>query len=432
MNCLYIMNGNLRLENNPALEYAASNGIKVLPVIIMDARIDLSGDASRWWTEEILKSISRRTGVSDILFFMDFGEYMHRINSMIREKKIDEILIHNIPRKRYSFLVNEMIEAFGSRVAVKKFDSNNLLKLEEMVNIEVNFNNFNSFFQKMKNRDMGKINDASDIPEFINPEINQLRKNSPWKEKLKKIWNVSINRDDILNKSLKDGRKNNSRISPFISHGQIDVKYIWKESQGNEFEEEIKRNLAWREFFYLSYLKKENMDRIEVNEKFRNFPWSTRSEDFLTWKSGNTGFPLIDGAMRQLWAEGWINNRLRMLVSDFLVKCLLIRWDFGANWFMDTLVDADESVNFSSWQYISGTGGFSWPFFRIFNPVKNENDLDPEGNYIRKWVPELNDDVWKETEKIQNMRKNNLSKYSDMRKRTLKIYEDFINNNLQA
>ena len=122
---------------------------------------------------------------------------------------------------------------------------------------------------------------------------------------------------------------------------------------------------------------------------FNRFPWKQDAKGLKAWQKGNTGYPIVDAGMRELWTTGWMHNRVRMIAGSFLVKDLLIDWREGASWFWDTLVDADLASNTMGWQWVSGCGADAAPYFRIFNPILQGMKFDTEGEYVRKWVPEL-------------------------------------------
>jgi deoxyribodipyrimidine photo-lyase len=124
-------------------------------------------------------------------------------------------------------------------------------------------------------------------------------------------------------------------------------------------------------------------------ENFNQFPWNHDETSLKRWQQGMTGYPLVDAGMRELWTTGYMHNRVRMIVASFLTKDLLIDWRLGADWFLDTLVDADLANNSASWQWVAGCGVDAAPYFRIFNPILQSQKFDPKGMYIRQWVPEL-------------------------------------------
>jgi deoxyribodipyrimidine photo-lyase len=424
MNSLYILNGNARLQSNDALSYAYKTGRKVIPIFLDDTKIYPEGSASRWWYREIFRHI-RNDGIDGRYHMVrSSGEYLLILKQIIIQNNVEEILIHGIPRTNFLNAIESIRENLNKFVNVKVFQSNNLLSVEQMLNMSVNFFNFSSFYKKIDEMVFkNPYPESCNTPEFISMSGENKQFTPRWGNKLRNVWKPHMDsRDLIHNMELNDDKIEGNRISPYVSHGQIDVRDLWEYAKNlGKDGEKIKRNVAWREFFYLSYLKRLNMDRVESNVKFRSFPWSDNGEGFLSWRSGATGFSIVDAAMKQLWAEGWISNELRTVTADFLTKCLMVKWDYGARWFMDTLVDADESVNYPSWQYISGVGGFSWPFFRIFNPIKKRYELDPERKYTARWLGKSDERSLEIEEKEQG------KLYRMMRKRALETYKCFSN-----
>ena len=126
-----------------------------------------------------------------------------------------------------------------------------------------------------------------------------------------------------------------------------------------------------------------------LNKNFDAFPWENNQIFIKSWKAGETGYPIVDAGMKELWETGYMHNRVRMIVGSFLVKNLLTHWSFGKDWFNDCLVDADLANNTASWQWVAGTGADAAPYFRIFNPVKQGRDFDKDGEYTRKYLPQL-------------------------------------------
>lgn len=190
-----------------------------------------------------------------------------------------------------------------------------------------------------------------------------------------------------------------SRLSPWLHFGQISPREVWttvsSECQraygprGFSVAAPFLRQLIWREFAWHLLYHYPHTAEEPLKPEFGRFPWRNDPAGLKRWQRGETGYPIVDAGMRQLWTTGWMHNRVRMIVGSFLVKDLLISWREGADWFWDTLVDADLANNTLGWQWIGGCGADAAPYFRIFNPVLQSEKFDPEGAYIRRWCPEL-------------------------------------------
>jgi deoxyribodipyrimidine photo-lyase len=190
-----------------------------------------------------------------------------------------------------------------------------------------------------------------------------------------------------------------SQLSPYLRFGMLSPRQAIKSArlamemapdEKARFGAETWLNeLIWREFYSAILYHFPHVQAGSFRASFRSIPWENSEEAFLAWCKGQTGYPLIDAAMRQLAQTGWIHNRGRMIVASFLVKDLLIDWHWGERWFMQHLVDGDPASNNGGWQWTAGTGTDAAPYFRIFNPILQSKKFDPHGKYIRNWVPEL-------------------------------------------
>jgi deoxyribodipyrimidine photo-lyase len=185
-----------------------------------------------------------------------------------------------------------------------------------------------------------------------------------------------------------------SRLAPALHFGQVGPREAWKKfaSAGNHtpaFDTGIMRQLVWREFAHhlLYHFNETPMKPLRAD--FELFPWDANEQFLGAWQRGETGYPIVDAGMRQLWQTGWMHNRVRMIVGSLLVKHLLQHWIEGARWFWDTLVDADLANNTMGWQWIGGCGADAAPYFRIFNPITQGERFDPQGVYVKRYLPEL-------------------------------------------
>jgi deoxyribodipyrimidine photo-lyase len=190
-----------------------------------------------------------------------------------------------------------------------------------------------------------------------------------------------------------------SALSPYLRFGMLGLRQAVSAAQQAIAEAKNEREkrgagtwfneLIWREFYIQILYHFPYVRKTAFNPAFTNIPWRNNEAEFETWKEGGTGVPIVDAGMRQLKEIGWMHNRARMIVASYLVKDLLIDWRWGEAWFMDNLLDGDLAANNGGWQWTAGTGTNAAPYFRIFNPVLQSRRFDPNGDYIRKWIPEL-------------------------------------------
>ena len=194
-------------------------------------------------------------------------------------------------------------------------------------------------------------------------------------------------------------RPGSSRLSPHLHHGEISPRQVWHAVHAHSSRSRTPgllagadaylRQIGWREFAHHLLVHFPHTAEHPLRAEFAAFPWARNSTGLRAWQRGRTGYPIVDAGMRELWSTGWMHNRVRMVAASFLVKDLLLPWLEGARWFWDTLVDADLANNTLGWQWTAGCGADAAPYFRIFNPVAQGERFDPDGTYLRRWVPEL-------------------------------------------
>jgi Deoxyribodipyrimidine photolyase len=427
MRTLLILSHDLSTRLNVSLSEAALHDETVIPVYIMDTKIEEQGGASLLWARKCLEKMAEDLSIEAIPLYFTNGDFIRVIDNLCKDNGCDCIRMQNIMTFKHQVML-KTVRDFCSQTQ-RKFvvsESNQLLSSEQLESIDVNFQHFSSFLEKMQAKTFNH-NNATDIPEIEQvSEIPEVYRYQKWETDLFKHWEICETTSEKLFVDRITGPKENYEkikergLSPYIRHGQESVRELWETSMeyNTERAKSFRTELIWREFYTISYLRRPQSNRLPFNETFERFPWSPRWDKLLDWKLGKTGFSIVDAAMTQLWKTGWIQNNLRMIVADFLVKLSLINWSFGSQWFIDTLVDADEASNYSSWQWISGTGGFNWPFFRIFNPIKQGMELDPDMSYRKKWLKnntlydsdEINDE--KMAMEYKNLRARALTRYN--------------------
>lgn len=183
-----------------------------------------------------------------------------------------------------------------------------------------------------------------------------------------------------------------SGLSPHLHWGEISPRQLWHAVPADILgpgTDTFLKEVGWREFSYHLLYHRPELPERNLRPEFDAFPWQENAPALAAWQRGRTGYPIIDAGMAELWATGWMHNRVRMIAASFLIKDLLIDWRAGEAWFWDTLVDADLASNTASWQWVAGSGADAAPFFRIFNPILQGEKFDPEGRYVRHWLPAL-------------------------------------------
>jgi len=245
----------------------------------------------------------------------------------------------------------------------------------------------------------------------------------------KKIHSYSENR----NRMDLDGT---SSLSPYLRFGMIGLRQaveaarnsslVIRKSNGSET---WLNELIWREFYIQILYHFPHVSKTAFNPSLANIPWRNDESEFQAWKEGRTGVPVVDAAMRQLKEISWMHNRARMIVASYLVKDLLIDWRWGEAWFMENLLDGDSAVNNGGWQWTAGTGTDAAPYFRVFNPVLQSAKFDPNGDYIRTWIPELRGvetkhihAPWEASLKIKGYPERPIADHRSAKQRTLAAY----------
>lgn len=205
---------------------------------------------------------------------------------------------------------------------------------------------------------------------------------------------VSAYKDDRNRPDIETGT---SGLSPHLAFGEISPAQIWRATKDRMHAVTVDdkgahtflSEIAWRDFSYVLLFHNRDLASENFKPDFDLMPWRDDAVQLRAWQKGQTGYPIVDAGMRQLWHTGWMHNRVRMIVASFLTKHLLIHWRHGEDWFWDTLVDADPASNSASWQWTAGSGADAAPYFRVFNPITQGEKFDETGDYVRKWCPEL-------------------------------------------
>ncbi|WP_299203994.1 deoxyribodipyrimidine photo-lyase [uncultured Amphritea sp.] len=411
----------LRLADNPAIFYAAQQGA-VIPVFIDDTS-QLgnwnTGAASRCWLHHSLESINHEFEGQLRLFK---GNPQDVLTQLIKDTGAQAIY-WNRCYTPHAIARDSSIKQTLKSQGVEVFSYNGSLLWEPWQVSKADgtaYKVFTPFYRK------GCLNAAPPAEPLSRPKLTlfseqipyqhslpelELLPDHPWKNQITDHWDISEDAAWRLLRQFTSERlsdyqdardipslEGTSTLSPYLQWGQISPRQIWyySQQQGNKpgLEDALDtflKELAWREFSYYQLYHNPGITTENLNQRFNRFPWKHEAEQYHQWQQGCTGFPIIDAGMRELWQTGYMHNRVRMLVGSFLVKNQLQHWHYGARWFWDTLVDADLASNSASWQWVAGCGTDAAPYFRIFNPVTQGQKFDPDGSYVRRYLPELTD-----------------------------------------
>ncbi|RCW76837.1 cryptochrome/photolyase family protein [Saliterribacillus persicus] len=412
----------LRLLDNPAMYEASQDGV-IIPVYIKEDQI---GSASAWWLDLSLRSFKEKLDSLGANLILKKGNPHQVLKELASRTGATAVYFNN--RYEPHHLENDKIlitELKEHGVHVNTFHTNLLFEPGSIRNKQGNpYKVFTSFWKTCKQI---PVQAPLPVPANINWDENKIESckleelelvsATNWHQKLEQYWEpgedatlkkwrtfAEVDIHDYLTYRNDPVLDATSLLSPHLAFGEISPRLIWHESKELEELSEIEnlneeqqesvegflRQLVWRDFAYHQLVDFPHIVDKPLQQAYLSFPWNKVEEDTLeAWKKGQTGYPLIDAGMRELWETGWMHNRVRMVVGSFLVKHLLYHWKEGSAWFEDTLVDADLANNTMGWQWVAGTGFDSSPFFRIFNPIKQAERFDPDGTYIKKWLPEL-------------------------------------------
>ncbi len=400
----------LRIKDNPALQAAAKYPI-VAVYIFDDEDPWKPGGASCWWLYESLKSLKESLKNKGVQLIFKRGRPLEILNQLVETVR-PQALYWNRCYEPYAVKRDQVIKTYlkDKGVHCESFKGGLLAEPWELETKNgCAYKVFSPFWKTLQ--------------QFVKPNIFSTPMLQGWKGTLKSdqlddwklsptLWGSGLRKKwcpgeigawttlkNFLDNSFENyaekrdypSENATSALSPHLHWGEISPAQLWNDitlSYGAEAFPFL-RQLAWREFSYHLLYYFPNIPIHPIKSIFADFPWESNPDFLKAWQNGQTGYPLIDAGMRELWHTGWMHNRVRMVVASFLVKDLLIPWQKGEEWFWDTLVDADLANNSVSWQWVAGCGVDPAPYFRVFNPVLQSQKFDSTGTYIKKWVPEL-------------------------------------------
>jgi deoxyribodipyrimidine photo-lyase len=418
-----------RLTDNLALAAALQQVNRLIPVYIHapdEALPWCPGAASNWWLHHSLIALDKALHQKGSRLIIARGKSHAILLQLALAHGCDELFFNRLPEPAATRRDEWVIEKLSSAgIRCFRFDSDRLLEGKPMMSLNGSpYRVFTPFWRAVLKRGLPERPPTSEpkqlppLPKKIDSAALsslELLPKTPWYSGFKAYWKPGEQGAlDQLNQFLEHtiydyskGRdrpdlQDTSRLSPHLHFGEIGPLQILRgletasgshhASHFDVHSSEYIRQLGWREFAIYLLSQFPETEQKPFDQRFNNYPWrqGKRAEVYLKrWQQGKTGIPIVDAGMRELWQSGWMHNRVRMIVASMLTKNLGIHWLKGAAWFWDTLVDADCANNTLGWQWSAGCGADAAPYFRIFNPVRQANVYDPQGEYIRRWIPEL-------------------------------------------
>lgn len=410
----------LRLADNSALAAAIESGAPIIPVFIWSP--DEAGDwapgaASKWFLQQALESLSEEWGVRGGKLILREGDSLDELRDMIEKTGAQRVFWnrrYESPLRELDAEIKKTLREDG--IDVQSFNSA-LLNEPHTASTGTGkpYKVYTPYWRKVKDRkiepvaepDFEALQFPESYPQTVALDRFGLLPEKQWYRKFYQHWEVSeaaaMERlDTFLEQPVEDyndardipSEDGTSSLSPYLHWGLIGPRQVMsalfqKHDLRVTGPQVFAKEIYWREFAYNVLYHFPGTPDAPLHEKYSDFPWEPDAEALKRWQRGQTGYPIVDAGMRQLYETGWMHNRVRMVVSSLLVKHLLQDWREGARWFWDTLVDADLASNTLGWQWSAGCGADAAPYFRVFNPITQGQKFDPDGDYVRKWVPEI-------------------------------------------
>ncbi|MEN3975502.1 deoxyribodipyrimidine photo-lyase [Emcibacter sp. SYSU 3D8] len=413
---IVLFRSDLRLADHPALAMAARSGRPVIPVFVFDTgnRHAMPGAAGRWWLHHSLQNLSAALERLGSRLILRRGNASRILPDLIRETGAGGVLASQShePRQR---AVERLAASRGA--ALKLYAGNHLFEPGSVVTGAGGpYRIFTPFHKACLAAEPparpiaapDRLATPAAWPVSETLEAWGLRALDPDRAGgLGQTWQpgetgATARLETFLDSAAAayDGardmpaRDGTSMLSPHLHFGEISARQVWDAAihhpdAGSGGMAAFLRQLVWRDFACHLMHHFPDITHRPLRPEFEAFPWDHDESALRAWQRGTTGYPIVDAAMRQLWRTGWMHNRTRMVAASFLVKDLRLDWRLGAQWFLETLVDADAASNSCGWQWVAGCGTDAAPYFRVFNPALQARKFDPEGRYVRRWIPEL-------------------------------------------
>ena len=417
----------LRLQDNPALAAAISRGGAIIPVYIFDDAAEGKwplGGASRWWLHHALASLAASLRERGSRLIIAHGASAETLRALIAQTGAGAVFWNR--RYEPDIIARDAViktELTAAGIDAKSFNASLLFEPHTIQNKQGRpFQVFTPFWKHcltlpiptLTNLNSGAFSAPATWPKSATLDELHLLPKIGWDAGFGAAWQpgeagaavrlkkfVSRAMDDYSDLRNLPDHDGTSLLSPWLHFGELSPRQVWAAVAARSKDSGVfppsngarvfLSEIGWREFAYHLLFHFPHTPERPLRVEFEKFGWAedVGGKKLRAWQRGQTGYPIVDAGMRQLWHTGWMHNRVRMVVASFLVKHLRLNWTHGAAWFWDTLVDADLASNTLGWQWSAGCGADAAPYFRVFAPVLQGMKFDSAGDYVRRWVPEL-------------------------------------------
>jgi deoxyribodipyrimidine photo-lyase len=390
----------LRLRDNAALSEAARDGHPVIPFFSIDPKYPpVLGEAQEWWLSRSLEALAKELAPCRLI--IRSGDTVTSLRKLIDETGAEGVYANRL----YTPDGYESEDAVEKELPLQTFANGLLVEPWEVEKQGGGpFHVFTPFYRKAR----ATYHHRKPLPKpTLTPYTARLASeplpscDAKWSKKLGAYWTpgeeaarAKLSHFSKTALSGYDSQRDfpgvdgTSQLSPHLHFGELSPMQVLDSIDADKYQT-FESELFWREFgHHLLYIHPK-LSTEPLDTRFKALSWVRSEKRLEAWKRGKTGYPIVDAGMRQLWETGWMHNRVRMVVGSFLVKHLGIHWHEGERWFRHTLLDADEASNGMNWQWVTGCGADAMPYFRIFNPMTQGKKFDPDGDYVREFVPEL-------------------------------------------
>jgi deoxyribodipyrimidine photo-lyase len=426
--CIVWFRDDLRLSDHPALHAASQTGAPVICLYVLDeASAALRaptarplGSAARWWLAQSLRALQARLASISVPLLLRRGPAATVIAGLARETGAVAVFWNEIAQAPHQAVADQVAAALGEIGASSQAFPGDLLAAPAAIRNKDGrgLRVFTPFWRRVQSLGdpLGPLpapKTLRAVPDLGGDSIENWGlepKRPDWAGGLRESWTPGepsgqTRLDEFLRSAVAGyagerdlpDRAGTSRLSPHLRFGEVSPRQVWHAARFAAAErpalagdiDKFLSELGWREFCRHLLFDLPDLAGCNLQTSFDAFPWRRDDAALRAWQRGRTGYPIVDAGMRELWRTGVMHNRVRMVAASFLVKHLLIDWREGEKWFWDTLVDADPGSNPANWQWVAGSGADAAPYFRVFNPILQGEKFDPDGAYVRRWVPEL-------------------------------------------